>query len=99
MLTQRFPFLRTRRGIAIVVGMVLLIIGAGLAGLAALHRGGGGGGAAAATTGNSSDGVITNDTYFYGMSPPVYPSRKFGVSLPHPNGEHGMRWEETSVLR
>jgi len=22
------------------------------------------------------DGLVTNETYFYGMSPPVYPSRK-----------------------
>ncbi len=65
MITQRFPFLRTKRGVALVVAMLLLIIGGGLAGLAALHHG-----AAAASD------AITSDTYFYGQSPPVYPSRE-----------------------
>ena len=63
--------------------MVLIIIGGGLAGLAALPKsressgngsggsGGGGGG------GGSGGNVIQADSYFYGQSEAVYPSREF----------------------
>ncbi|KUI74295.1 putative beta-glucosidase M [Cytospora mali] len=75
-ITDRLPFLRHKRGIAIVVIAILVIIGGGLAGLAALHNrssrdgdssddGGGGG--------NNPD-AITSDAHFYGDSPAVYPS-------------------------
>ncbi len=70
MIRQRFPFLGTKRGVAITVGMLALIICGGLAGLAALHHGGVAAAAAAA------DDLITSATYFYGQSPPVYPSRE-----------------------
>ncbi len=52
--------------------MLLLIIGGGLAGLAALHRGGG----AAAASAGADQNVTISDSFFYGQSPPVYPSRK-----------------------
>ncbi|KAB5535125.1 beta-glucosidase [Coniochaeta sp. 2T2.1] len=72
---HRFPFLHTRKGIIITVVVVLVIIGGGLAGLAALPKhnnkesssGGKGGG------GGTGD-EIQDDSYFYGQSPPVYPS-------------------------
>ncbi|KAK3365825.1 beta-glucosidase [Lasiosphaeria ovina] len=71
-MAQRFQFLKRKR-YALPIGL-LLIIGAGLAGLAALRNGGSGPGPAA----NSGDGgdaaAITSDVHFYGQSPPVYPS-------------------------
>ncbi|KAM0510251.1 hypothetical protein ACHAPB_000599 [Verticillium nonalfalfae] len=73
-LRNRFPFLGTKRGIAVVVAVVLLIIGGGLAGLAALPRGNGGHGA------SDADGLIKDDAYFYGQSPAVYPSPEMEVS-------------------
>ncbi|KAK3377960.1 beta-glucosidase [Podospora didyma] len=74
-LAQRFPSLQKKRGIAAVVLVVLLIIGGGLAGLAALPRHGGGGNAEGSGSGGSGDGSsISNDAFFYGQSPPVYPS-------------------------
>jgi beta-glucosidase len=73
--TRKFPFLATRKGKVIAVIVVLVIIGGGLAGLAALPKkgenGGDGGGQAGAVA-----GAITSDAHFYGESPPVYPSRK-----------------------
>ncbi|OAA59049.1 beta-glucosidase [Niveomyces insectorum RCEF 264] len=64
----KVPFLRTRKGIAITVLTVVLVLGGGLSGLAALrtrHHG------HDAPNGNNSNsnagGVITNDTYFYGL--------------------------------
>lgn len=71
---NKFPFLRTKKGVAIVVAVVLLIIGGGLAGLAALPQRGGGD--------SSDDEPITDDVFFYGQSPPVYPSRKLSSCLP-----------------
>lgn len=66
-LRDRFPFLYSKKGIAVVVGVLLLVIGGGLAGLAALPRG------------ESSDAerAIADDSFFYGLSPPTYPSRAF----------------------
>ena len=52
---------------------LLIIIAGGLAGLAALPRGGGSG---SGVVGVAAQDVITNDTHFYGQSPPVYPSRE-----------------------
>ena len=34
----------------------------------------------AVSTALESDSVITNDTHFYGQSPPVYPTRKMSFS-------------------
>ena len=63
----------TTRGIPLVVPMLLKIIGAGLAGLAALPHVNG-------QTTNTSE--ITSDTFFYGDSPPVYPSRMPSSTMP-----------------
>ncbi|KAK4152900.1 hypothetical protein C8A00DRAFT_34355, partial [Chaetomidium leptoderma] len=74
-LTQRFPFLKTKRGIAILVAVLLLIIGGGLAGLAALPKNNGSGSKAGQNSGSDADGEpIRDDSFFYGQSPPVYPS-------------------------
>ena len=56
-----------------MVVVVLVIIGGGLAGLAALHHGS----SSQAAPPPSPETVqnITSDSYFYGQSPPVYPSR------------------------
>lgn len=80
-ITHYLPFLRTKRGIAVAVIAILVIVGGGLAGLAALRNrsnqsnglGAGSGG------GGTSANAITNDVYFYGQSPPVYPSREYPV--------------------
>lgn len=52
---------------------VPLILLCGLAGLAALPKG-----SASSSKDNSRDAqdAILNDSYFYGQSPPVYPSRR-----------------------
>ncbi|KAG7145764.1 beta-glucosidase M like protein [Verticillium longisporum] len=73
-LRNRFPFLGTKRGIAVIIAVVLLIIGGGLAGLAALPRGNGGRGD------SDADGLIKDDAHFYGQSPAVYPSPEMEVS-------------------
>ncbi|KAM0285672.1 hypothetical protein ACHAQH_001378 [Verticillium albo-atrum] len=65
-LRNRFPVLSTKKGVTVLVAVILLVIGGGLAGLAALPRGEGGG--------DSGHGSIKDDTYFYGQSPAVYPS-------------------------
>lgn len=83
-------FPRTKKGIGIVVIMLLVTLGTGLGvglgvGLAARHLGGPAT-VPAAQTGQSPpfDGqTITSDTFFYGQSPAVYPSRASG-SLPPP---------------
>lgn len=89
-ITDHLPFLRTKRGIAVTVGAILVIVGGGLAGLAALRnrsgdRDGRGGGSATGGVGRNPN-AITDDTYFYGLSPPVYPSRECDLSgfLKHP---------------
>jgi hypothetical protein len=51
--------------------MLLTIVGAGLAVLAALPHANG-----------QTAGEITSDSYFYGDSPPVYPSRMPSSTLP-----------------
>lgn len=84
-LKQRWPFLGTKKGIAAIVLIVSLILLSGLAGLAALKHGNGG---AAGSEGGGSGGgngqpafVVTSDTYFYGLSEPVYPSRRLNLSF------------------
>ncbi|POS71612.1 beta-glucosidase 2 [Diaporthe helianthi] len=75
-ITDRFPFLRRKRGIAIVALAVLLMIGGGLAGLAALpNRSGSSFGGSASGNGPANNpNAIKSDTYFYGQSPAVEPS-------------------------
>lgn len=72
---SRFPFLHSKKGIALVVGVVLLIVGGGLAGLAALPQ----------SSGSEDDArPIAEDSFFYGLSPGVYPSRKSPRSFRRP---------------
>jgi hypothetical protein len=66
--TQRYPFFRTKRGIAILI-IIPIVLLSGLAGLAALRRNTYGGGLL--------NGAVLEDWYFYGQSPPVYPSREY----------------------
>lgn len=77
-ITDRFPFLQHKRGVALVVIAILVIIGGGLAGLAALHNRSGsssGSGGSGNGSGNNPN-AIQSDTHFYGQSPAVEPSRK-----------------------
>lgn len=81
-ITDRVPFLRRKRGIAIVVIGVLVIIGGGLSGLAALHsRSPGNGSSSDGSGGGAGSDAIKSDAYFYGDSPAVYPSRKLSCSM------------------
>jgi beta-glucosidase len=76
---HRFPFLHTKKGIILTVLAALIIVGGGLAGLAALpkHRNGSAGsGDGDGGGGVSHKGRITDDSHFYGESPAVYPSRE-----------------------
>lgn len=76
-ITNSLPFLKTKRGIAVAVVAILVIIGGGLAGLAALrNRNNKTSGQGDTSGGGTSANAITNDVYFYGQSPPVYPSRE-----------------------
>ncbi|RYP74100.1 hypothetical protein DL770_007660 [Monosporascus sp. CRB-9-2] len=70
-LERRFPILQRKRGKALVVALLVLPL-FGLLGLLALPNGGGGGDGVAGEA-NAQD-LITDDTYFYGQSEPVYPS-------------------------
>jgi hypothetical protein len=68
---SRYPFFKKKRGIALLAflaGLPLL----GLLGLLALRRGG-----VSGDLGQGQSGAISSDTYFYGQSEPVYPSRMF----------------------
>jgi hypothetical protein len=69
-LSGRFPILRKKRGIAIVVAVPLILL-SGLAGLAALPGSSSGG-----HEHDGNDKAIQDDVDFYGQSPPVYPSRE-----------------------
>lgn len=81
-ITQNAPFLQTKKGIAATVVAFLLIIGGGLAGLAALHRGGNGSRSSSGSAGGSSDSnAITSDSHFYGLSPAFYPSRESCINM------------------
>lgn len=76
-ITNALPFLKTKRGIAVAVIAILVIIGGGLAGLAALrNRSNKTSGSGDTSGGGTNANAITNDVYFYGQSPPVYPSRE-----------------------
>ncbi|KAI1459175.1 glycoside hydrolase family 3 protein [Annulohypoxylon moriforme] len=68
---QRFPILRKKRGVALVIGIMILPL-FGLLGLLALRNRGVSGSESAGGAGSSD--LITDDTYFYGQSEPVYPS-------------------------
>ncbi|KAK3995018.1 hypothetical protein QBC44DRAFT_366896 [Cladorrhinum sp. PSN332] len=71
-ITRRFPFLGTKKGIAIAVLVILIIIGGGLAGLAALPKRN----SKSAEPARDENGnlIITDDVHFYGDSEPIYPS-------------------------
>lgn len=77
-ITNRFPFLQHKRGVAIVVIAILVIIGGGLAGLAALpNRSGSSSGSGGSGNGaGDNPNAIQSDTHFYGQSPAVEPSRE-----------------------
>ncbi|KAI1442897.1 glycoside hydrolase family 3 protein [Annulohypoxylon stygium] len=68
---QRFPILQRKRGVALVIAIMVLPL-FGLLGLLALRNRGGNGSDSAGGAGSS--GLVTDDTYFYGQSEPVYPS-------------------------
>ncbi|KAI1211555.1 glycoside hydrolase family 3 protein [Annulohypoxylon truncatum] len=68
---QRFPILQKKRGVALLITIMVLPL-FGLLGLLALRNRGGGSSESAGGTG--STGLVTDDTYFYGQSEPVYPS-------------------------
>ena len=74
-IARHFPFLKTKRGIAITVAIILLTIGGGLAGLAALPKKGNKNANGAGDGDGDLGDSITSDEHFYGQSPPVYPSR------------------------
>ncbi|KAI1154432.1 beta-glucosidase M [Nemania diffusa] len=71
-LRKRFPLLQRKRGVALVLALVAIPL-LGLLGLLALRNRHG-----SASSDNGAQGmqgdVVTNDTFFYGQSEPVYPS-------------------------
>lgn len=71
--TKVLPFLHTKKGMAITAAAAVLILGGGLSGLAALHNKGRSS-SDSSLTNSTLQQVITNDAFFYGQSPPVYPS-------------------------
>ncbi|KAI1308458.1 beta-glucosidase M [Xylaria venustula] len=71
-LKKRFPILQKKRGVALVVGLAILPL-FGLLGLLALRNRHGGGSPGDDTPHGGND-VISNDSFFYGQSEPVYPS-------------------------
>lgn len=80
-ITDKVPFLKTKKGLAITIIAIVVIIGGGLAGLAGLpkpndklSRSVGPG-----EDGSSMQNAISSDSYFFGQSPPVYPSRESDV--------------------
>ncbi|KAJ2975715.1 hypothetical protein NUW58_g8278 [Xylaria curta] len=72
-LRQRFPILRKKRGVALVVGLAILPL-LGLLGLLALRDRHGNEGASGGGGGGGGGDVVSDDTFFYGQSEPVYPS-------------------------
>lgn len=76
--TDKVPFLKTKRGLAVAIVAIAVIIGGGLAGLAALRTRRGDGSSADTGPGGagSSSNAILSDAHFYGESPPVYPARE-----------------------
>lgn len=79
--TDKVPFLKTKKGLVITIIAILVIIGGGLAGLAALpNRSGNGSDEPTGSGGGaSSQNAIASDSFFFGQSPPVYPSRESGL--------------------
>ncbi|KAI0913997.1 beta-glucosidase M [Ustulina deusta] len=71
-LKRRFPFLQKKRGVALVVALAILPL-FGLLGLLALRNRHSSSPTGSNTPG-SGNGIITDDTFFYGQSEPVYPS-------------------------
>ncbi|KAI1737015.1 beta-glucosidase M [Xylaria scruposa] len=71
-LKQRFPILQKKRGKALLAAIIILPL-LGLLGLLALRNRHGG--TSAGGNGQEGEGfVVMDDTYFYGLSEPVYPS-------------------------
>ncbi|RYC55604.1 hypothetical protein CHU98_g10607, partial [Xylaria longipes] len=69
---QRFPIFQKKRGKALIAALLILPL-FGLLGLLALRNRHGG----TSTSGNggeSQSDIVTDDSYFYGQSEPVYPS-------------------------
>lgn len=75
-ITNHVPFLRTKRGLAVSIIAILVIIGGGLAGLAALRNRSSDGSSGAGQGAPTSSSAISSDAHFFGQSPPVYPSRE-----------------------
>ncbi|KAI0186452.1 beta-glucosidase [Xylaria flabelliformis] len=71
-LKQRFPILQKKRGKALVAALIIIPL-LGLLGLLALRNRHGGTSAGGNGEGGQGD-VVMDDTYFYGLSEPVYPS-------------------------
>ncbi|KAJ8129033.1 hypothetical protein O1611_g4598 [Lasiodiplodia mahajangana] len=69
-LRQRFHNFKRKRVVAALIILPLL----GLLGLIALRNRGGGSSSHSANDPNDMQDLITNDTFFYGQSEPVYPS-------------------------
>lgn len=74
-ITDKLPFLRTKRGLAVTIIAILVIIGGGLAGLAALHNRNSNESSTAGPGTTTSSNAISSDEHFFGQSPPIYPSR------------------------
>ncbi|CAK7274258.1 hypothetical protein SEPCBS119000_006077 [Sporothrix epigloea] len=72
--SSKMPCPKTRRGIVASLVTVVLLVSGGLTGLAALQTTAVKKYSALQARGDSVPGLITEDTHFYGQSPPVYPS-------------------------
>ncbi|KAI0864338.1 beta-glucosidase M [Xylaria cubensis] len=72
-LKQRFPILQKKRGKALVAALIIIPL-LGLLGLLALRNRHGGTPASGNGEGGQGGDVVMDDTYFYGLSEPVYPS-------------------------
>ena len=82
---QRFPILQKKRGKVLLIALLCTPLLALLGLLALRNRHGG----ATYDVGADSEGVIREDTNFYGQSEPVYPSRKspsLGLGPPNSRG-------------
>ena len=82
---QRFPILQKKRGKVLLIALLCTPLLALLGLLALRNRHGG----ATYDVGADSEGVIREDTNFYGQSEPVYPSRKspsLGLGPPNLRG-------------
>ncbi|KAK6082832.1 cel3e secreted beta-glucosidase [Seiridium cupressi] len=72
-LKRRFPILSKKRGKALLIFVLCLPL-LGLLGLLALRNSGSAGAAGSNGGSSGTEGAVTDDTYFYGQSAPVYPS-------------------------